>query len=133
MDEEKAKNLLKIFTMIGGAYEILFGFLMIFFIVPLLNLLGANIFQLEYPIFHQTGGLLSIFIGLILLFSSQNVEKYLLNMILITVLRFAIQIVIITNMILIPEIAVGLPIIWFDGFNLRDNYYISNKSLKVIL
>ncbi len=108
MDEEKAKKFLKIFSMIGGFYEILFGFLMILYIVPLLNMLGANITQLDYPIFHQTGGLLAIIIGLILLFSSQNVEKYLLNVILITVLRFAIQIVIIVNMILIPDIAIGL-------------------------
>lgn len=108
MDIKKAKNLLKIFSIIGGAYEILFGFLMIFFIVPLLNLLGANIIQLDYPIFAQTGGLLAIIIGLILLFSSQNVEKYLLNIILITILRFVIQVVIVLNIILIPEMAIGL-------------------------
>ncbi|MFW9951320.1 MAG: hypothetical protein ACFFKA_14470, partial [Candidatus Thorarchaeota archaeon] len=102
------KELLKIFSLIGAIYEVLFGFLMIFFIVNLLNLLGANIGQLEYPIFSQTGGLLAIILGLILLFSSTDVEKYLLNIILITFLRFAIQIIIIINMILIPEIAIGL-------------------------
>lgn len=108
MDEDKAKKLLKTFSLIGGAYEVLFGVLMIFFIVPLLNLLGANISQLEFPIFSQTGGLLAIILGLILLFSSLNIEKYLLNIILITILRFTIQIIIIINMIMIPEIAVGL-------------------------
>ena len=108
MEENKAKNLLKTFSLIGGAYEVLFGVLMIFFIVPLLNLLGANIAQLEFPIFSQTGGLLAIILGLILLFSSLNIEKYLLNIILITILRFSIQILIIINMIMIPEIAIGL-------------------------
>lgn len=108
MDEVKAINLMKIFSLIGGAYEVLFGILMIFFIVPLLNLLGADISQLEYPIFSQTAGLLAIILGLILAFSSLNIKKYLLNIILITVLRFAIQIIIIFNIIMIPEIAIGL-------------------------
>lgn len=108
MEVEKAKKLLKIFSLIGGVYEILFGCLMIFLIVPLFNLLGANISQLDYPIFSQTGGLLSIFIGLFLLFSSLNIEKYILNIILITILRFTVQIVLIVNIILIPEIAMGL-------------------------
>jgi len=108
MNEIKARNLLKLFTLIGGIYEIFFGNLMVFFLVPLLNLLGANITQLQYPIFSQTAGLLAIILGLILLFSSLNVEKYTLNIILITVLRFAIQIIIIINIIIIPEIAFGL-------------------------
>jgi len=108
MEKGKAKRLLKIFSLIGGIYEILFGMLMIFFIIPLLNLLGANIIQLEFPIFSQTGGLLAIIIGLILSFSSQNIEKYLLNIILITILRFVIQAIIIYNIILIPKIAIGL-------------------------
>jgi len=108
MNEQKAKTLLKYFSMFGGFYEILFGILMIFFIVPLLNLLGGNITQPEFPIFHQTGGLLAIIIGLILLFSSFNVEKFILNIVIITGLRFAIQVVIVLNMFLIPEIAIGL-------------------------
>ncbi|MFW9998590.1 MAG: hypothetical protein ACFE9Q_01635 [Candidatus Hodarchaeota archaeon] len=108
MNEEKAKRLLMIFSLIGGIYEILFGVLMIFFIIPLLNLLGASITQLEFPIFSQTGGLLAIILGLILSFSSQNIEKYLLNIILITILRFLIQIIIIINIVIIPEIAIGL-------------------------
>jgi len=108
MDENKSKNYLKIFSLIGGIYEIIFGILMLFFVIPLLNLIGANIILLEYPIFSQTGGLLAIILGLILTLSSLNVEKYLLNIILITVLRFAIQIIIIINMIMIPEIAIGL-------------------------
>ncbi len=108
MEKGKAKRLLKIFSLIGGIYEVLFGILMIFFIIPLLNLLGSNILQLEYPIFSQTGGLLAIIVGLILIFSSLNIEKYLLNIILITFLRFAIQVIIIPNMILNPEIAIGL-------------------------
>ncbi|HUW91120.1 MAG TPA: hypothetical protein VMV43_11465 [Candidatus Nanopelagicaceae bacterium] len=108
MEEEKAKKLLKIFSLTGGAYEILFGCLMIFLIVPLFNLLGAKITQLDYPIFSQTGGLLSIFIGLFLLFSSLNIEKYILNIILIIILRFTVQIVLIVNIILMPEMAIGL-------------------------
>ena len=69
MDEIKARNWLKIISLIGGIYEILFGSLMIFFLVPLLNLLGVTITQLQYPIFSQTAGLLAMILGLILLFS----------------------------------------------------------------
>lgn len=108
MDENTAKKLLKIFSLIGGAYEVLFGVLMLFFIIPLLSLLGANITQLDFPIFSQTAGLLAIIIGLILSFSSLNIEKYLLNIIIITILRFAIQLIIIFNMIIMPEIGIGL-------------------------
>ena len=106
--ENKNLKMLKIFSLIGGIYEIIFGVLMIFFIVPLLNMMGLNIVQLDIPMFSHTAGLLAIIIGLILLFSSQNVEKFLLNIILITFLRFAIQIVIYVNIFLIPTIAIGL-------------------------
>lgn len=71
-------------------------------------MMGLNIIQLDFPIFSHTAGLLAIIIGLILLFSSQNVEKFLLNIVLITILRFAIQVVIYVNIILIPTIAIGL-------------------------
>ena len=108
MDEIKARIWLKIISLIGGIYEISFGSLMIFFLVPLMNLLGANITQLQYPIFSQTAGLLAMILGFILLFSSLNVEKYSLNIIFIIILRFTIQIVIIVNIINIPEIAFGL-------------------------
>ncbi|MFW9970687.1 MAG: hypothetical protein ACFFDF_10840 [Candidatus Odinarchaeota archaeon] len=108
MDESKARRFLKIFSLIGGIYKAVFGILMIFFIMSLLNLLGANITQLEYPIFSQTGGLLAIILGFILIFSSLNVKKYLLNIVMITILRFAIQIVIIFNIIVFPEISIGL-------------------------
>ncbi|MFX1503202.1 MAG: hypothetical protein ACFFDH_19735, partial [Promethearchaeota archaeon] len=93
---EKLK-VLKMISLIGGIYEIFFGFLMIFFIVPLLNLLGAGIAQLDLPIFSHTAGLLAIIIGLILTCSSLDVEKYMFNIIAITYLRFTIQIVIIVN------------------------------------
>jgi len=106
--ENKNLKMLKIFSLIGGIYEIIFGVLMIFFIVPLLNMMGLDIIQLDFPMFSHTAGLLAIIIGLILLFSSQNVEKFLLNIILITILRFAIQIVIYVNIFLIPTIAIGL-------------------------
>lgn len=99
---------LKLVSLIGGVYEISFGFLLIFFIVPLLNLLGLNITQLEYPIFAHTGGLLAIIIGLMLSFSAYNIEKYLLNIILIIILRLIIQIVICVNIFLIPAIGFGL-------------------------
>lgn len=94
--------------MIGGIYEIIFGILMIFFIVPLLNLIGLNILQLEYPIFSHTAGLLAIIIGSILLFSSFNIKKFLNNIIFIVILRFTIQIVIIVNIFFIPTIGLGL-------------------------
>ena len=108
MHEIKARIWLKIISLIGGIYEISFGSLMIFFLVPLMNLLGANITELQYPIFSQTAGLLAMILGFILLFSSLNVEKYSLNIIFIIILRFTIQIVIIVNIINIPEIAFGL-------------------------
>lgn len=99
---------LKLVSLIGGIYEIIFGFLLIFFIVPLLNLLGLNITKLDYPIFAHTAGLLAIIIGLMLSFSAYNVEKYLLNIILIIILRLIIQIVIYVNIVLIPTIGLGL-------------------------
>ena len=55
---------LKLISLIGGIYEISFGLILIFFIVPLLNLLGLNLTQLEYPIFAHTAGLLAIIINL---------------------------------------------------------------------
>ena len=105
---DKNLKMLKILSMIGGIYEIIFGVLMIFFIVPLLNMMGLNIAQLDIPMFSHTAGLLAIIIGLILLFSSQNVEKFLLNIVLIIILRFAIQIVIYVNIFFVPTIALGL-------------------------
>ena len=105
---DKNLKLLKILSMIGGIYEIIFGVLMIFFIVPLLNMMGLNIAQLDIPMFSHTAGLLAVIIGLILLFSSQNVEKFLLNIVLIIILRFAIQIVIYVNIFFVPTIALGL-------------------------
>lgn len=100
---------LKMISLIGGIYEIFFGVLMIFFIVPLLNMLGAGISSLDIPIFSQTAGLLAIILGIILTLSSFNVEKYVINILLIGVyLRLAIQIPIIINMILMPEMALGL-------------------------
>ena len=99
---------LKLVSLIGGIYEIIFGVLLIFFIVPLLNLLGLNITKLDYPIFAHTAGLLAIIIGLMLSFSAYNVEKYLLNIILIIILRLIIQIVIYVNIVLIPTIGLGL-------------------------
>ena len=108
MMENKHLKTLKVLSMIGGIYEITFGVLMIFFIVPLLNMMGLNITQLDIPMFSHTAGLLAVIIGLILLFSSQNVEKFLLNIVLIVILRFAIQIVIYVNVFLVPTIAIGL-------------------------
>lgn len=99
---------LKLVSLIGGIYEIIFGFLLIFFIIPLLNLLGLNVTQLDYPIFAHTAGLLAIIIGLMLSFSAYNVEKYLLNIILIIILCLIIQIVIYVNIVLIPTIGLGL-------------------------
>ncbi len=108
MEEEKANKILKILSMIGGIYEILFGILMIFLIVPLLNLMGLNILHLDYPIFAHTAGLLAIILGLILFFSAFNVKKFLNNIIFIIILRFTIQIVIIVNIFIIPMIGIGL-------------------------
>ncbi|MFX0018452.1 MAG: hypothetical protein ACFFAK_16495 [Promethearchaeota archaeon] len=108
MKEEKANKILKILSMIGGIYEIIFGILMIFFIVPLLNLMGLNILQIEYPIFTHTAGLLAVILGLILLFSAFNIKKFLNNIIFIILLRFIIQIVIIVNIFIIPTICIGL-------------------------
>jgi hypothetical protein len=106
--ESKQLKYLKIISWIGGIYEICFGFMMIFCIVPLLNLLGLNIISLQYPIFSHTAGLLAITLGLILFCSSFNVEKYLLNIMLIIVLRFTIQIVLIINSLIIPSLTIGL-------------------------
>ena len=131
MTESKIKKL-KLVSLIGGIYEIIFGLLLIFFIVPLLNILGLNITQLDYPIFAQTAGLLAIVIGLMLSFSAFNVEKYLLNILLIVILRLAIQIVIYINMVLIPTIVLGLLIFGFIDlfFAIISLYLIKASGLK---
>ena len=123
---------LKLVSLIGGIYEIIFGFLLIFFIVPLLNLLGLNITQLDYPIFAHTAGLLAIIIGLMLSFSAYNVEKYLLNIILIIYLRLIIQIVIYINIVLIPTIGLGLFIFGLIDliFALITIYLIKTSNLS---
>ena len=122
---------LKLVSLIGGIYEIIFGFLLIFFIVPLLNLLGLNITRLDYPIFAHTAGLLAIIIGLMLSFSAYNVEKYLLNIILIIILRLIIQIVIYINIFLIPTIGLGLLIFGLIDliFALITIYLIKTSNL----
>jgi len=122
---------LKLVSLIGGIYEIIFGFLLIFFIVPLLNLLGLNITKLDYPIFAHTAGLLAIIIGLMLSFSAYNVEKYLLNIILIIILCLIIQIVIYVNIVLIPTIGLGLLIFGLIDliFALITIYLIKTSNL----
>ncbi len=122
---------LKLVSLIGGIYEIIFGFILIFFIMPLLNLLGLNITRLDYPIFAHTAGLLAIIIGLILSFSAYNVEKYLLNIILIIILRLIIQIVIFINIVLIPTIGLGLLIFGLIDlvFALLTIYLIKTSNL----
>ncbi len=122
---------LKLVSLIGGIYEIIFGVLLIFFIVPLLNLLGLNITKLDYPIFAHTAGLLAIIIGLMLSFSAYNVEKYLLNIILIIILRLIIQIVIYVNIVLIPTIGLGLLIFGLIDliFALITIYLIKTSNL----
>ena len=123
---------LKLVSLIGGIYEIIFGFLLLFFIIPLLNLLGLNITKLDYPIFAHTAGVLAIIIGLILSFSAYNVEKYLLNIILIIILRLIIQIVIYVNIILIPAIGLGLLIFGLIDlfFALITIYLIKTSNLQ---
>ena len=122
---------LKLVSLIGGIYEIIFGVLLIFFIIPLLNLLGLNITKLDYPIFAHTAGLLAIIIGLMLSFSAYNVEKYLLNIILIIILRLIIQIVIYVNIVLIPTIGLGLLIFGLIDliFALITIYLIKTSNL----
>jgi len=123
---------LKLVSLIGGIYEIIFGFLLIFFIIPLLNLLGLNITKLDYPIFAHTAGLLAIIIGLMLSFSAYNIEKYLLNIILIIILRLIIQIVIYVNIVLIPTIGLGLLIFGLIDlfFALITIYLIKTSNLQ---
>ena len=130
MTNSKIKKL-KLVSLIGGIYEIIFGFLLIFFIIPLLNLLGLNLTKLDYPIFAHTAGLLAIIIGLILSFSAYNVEKYMLNLILIIILRLIIQIVIFVNIVLIPTIGLGLLIFGLIDliFALITIYLIKTSNL----
>ena len=122
---------LKLVSLIVGIYEIMCGVLLIFFIIPLLNLLGLNITKLDYPIFAHTAGLLAIIIGLMLSFSAYNVEKYLLNIILIIILCLIIQIVIYVNIVLIPTIGLGLLIFGLIDliFALITIYLIKTSNL----
>jgi hypothetical protein len=70
--------------------------------------MGLEEVRINIPMFHQTAGLLAMILGLILFFSSFNIKTYLLNIVLIIYLRFAIQIILIINIFLLPEIAWGL-------------------------
>ncbi|MFX1492903.1 MAG: hypothetical protein ACFFBZ_01335 [Promethearchaeota archaeon] len=132
MEKEKANRILKILSMIGGIYEISFGILMIFFIVPLLNLMGLNIVQLDYPIFAHTAGLLAIILGFILFFSALNVKKFLNNILFIIILRFTIQIVIIVNIFILPAISIGLFLFGLIDliFAILTIYFIKISSLS---
>ncbi len=101
-------KLLKTFTLIGGIYEILFGFLLLFFIVPLFTTLGVSNPDINFPIFNQTAGLLAIIFGILLAISSIDIERYLLIPVMSVVLRIAIQFVIFLNVPAIPEMTIGL-------------------------
>ena len=112
------------------------GIMMIFFISPLLKLLGLDNVSINIPMFHQTSGLLAIILGLILSFSSLDVEKYLLNIVLIIYLRFLIQIILVINIFFIPQIAWGLIMFGIIDFILAiiSIYLIkvSNFNLNII-
>ena len=127
---------MKNITLIGGIYEIVMGIMMIFFISPLLKLLGLDNVSINIPMFHQTSGLLAIILGLILSFSSLDVEKYLLNIVLIIYLRFLIQIILVINIFFIPQIAWGLIMFGIIDFILAiiSIYLIkvSNFNLNII-
>jgi hypothetical protein len=130
---EKAIKYLKLVTLLGGIYEIIFGFILILFLVPLLNLMGLSLINLRYPIFNQTAGLLAIILGFILCISALNIKKFLINIIFIIILRFAIQIIIIINIFLVPEIRTGL--LWFGLIDLIfafiSLYLIKVTGLKI--
>ena len=95
-------------NLIGGIYEICFGILMIFFIQPLLTMLGVSDPDINFPIFGQTEGLLAIIFGILLICSTIDVERYLLIPVISVVLRIAIQFVILPNIVVLPEMTVGL-------------------------
>jgi len=101
-------KILKVFNLIGGIYEIIFGLIMILWIQPLLSLLGVSNPDINFPIFNQTAGLLAIIFGISLAISAVNIERYILIPILSIILRVAIQFVILPNIFVIPEMAVGL-------------------------
>ncbi|MHA1271641.1 MAG: hypothetical protein ACTSPY_17750 [Candidatus Helarchaeota archaeon] len=101
-------RLLNVINIFGGLYEILFGFLLIFFIEPLIGFLGVANPTINFPIFNQTAGLLAVFIGILLILSSLDLKHYLLIPIIITFLRFSIQIVIFSNIFIYPEMTIGL-------------------------
>jgi len=101
-------KLLRWIILIGGTYEVIFGILMIFFIHPLLIMLGISNPIINFPIFNQTSGVLAITFGFLLIFSAFDIQRYLLIPIVSIGLRIAIQFVIFPNIPVIPEMAAGL-------------------------
>ncbi|MHA1266616.1 MAG: hypothetical protein ACTSRS_15375 [Candidatus Helarchaeota archaeon] len=99
---------LKWVILIGGFYEIIFGILLIFFIQPLLSILGVSNPEINFPIFNQTAGLLAITMGILLIATAFDIQRYLLIPLVSVGLRIAIQFIIFSNLTLIPEMTSGL-------------------------
>jgi len=81
---------------------------MMIFIEPLFMAFGVLTLPITYPLFPQVAGFLAIFIGIILLFTSRDPEKLMINTVISIGLRFALQIILIMNMITSPNMAIML-------------------------
>lgn len=92
----------------SGVYEIAFGCILIFFIEPLLALMNMLQEPLNYPIFAHVAGLLAICFGILLCCSYTDPERYLIIAVVSIGLRFALQVILIYDMFLLPFMAGAL-------------------------
>jgi hypothetical protein len=96
--------LLRIVTIIGGIYEILIGIILVFWAEPFLNLLGASIIIINFPMFHQMAGLLLITFGILMIISFFELERFYIVPLMSVFLRLGMQFVIFLNLSNMPEI-----------------------------
>ena len=99
---------IKIISIISGIYEVIFGLLLIFWIEPLLSIFGAGIPVINYPIFGQTTGLLSVIFGLLMIISFFEMETFYIIPLISIFYRIGLQFIIFLNIGAMQEIMSGL-------------------------
>ncbi|HUX98946.1 MAG TPA: hypothetical protein VMV49_05295 [Candidatus Deferrimicrobium sp.] len=91
--------LLKWLLLIGGYVEIFLGalFVLMQFFVGYMGL------SIEVPIFNQILGMMTICFGILLIYSTKDIEKYAIIPKVNCLLRFLVQPAVVYNVIVVPE------------------------------
>ena len=112
---EQRPRFLKWVLALGGAYEVLMGAVLLFFIRDFFRLLAVEA-AIGNPIFARTSGVLAVAFGLLLLGASRDPARYLLVPLISIALRVLIQVPIILGIREIP--ALTYPLIGFGAVDL---------------